>query len=291
MANAPAMVYNYCMLSIVIINHNTPFLAEAAIASVISHTRAVDYEIIVVNNGEEAKSVIPRDPRVKSVLAENKGFGHACNAGAAAACGELLLFLNPDTLVREGTLDACAAYMREHSDIGALGVQTRLESGAFDHGCKRGFPTPWASLCYFTKLDRLFPRSRTFGQYRQTFVPEDAICGVDAVSGAFLMTTRAAFSDIGGFDEAFFMYGEDLDLCFRIKLTGRRVVYFGRAQITHLKGESGMKARSKAVINHFYNAMELFYDKHYKARYGALMEFFVSRGIRFLRKRALRGAL
>ncbi len=291
MAKPAEMDYNNPMLSIIIINHNTPALAGAAIASVISHTREVLFEIIVVNNGSEALRFEPRDPRVKAICVENKGFGHACNAGAAASSGELLLFLNPDTLVHEGALDSSAAYMLSHPDTGALGIQTRMESGAFDHGCKRGFPTPWASFCYFTKLDRLFPHSRMFGQYRQTFVPEDAVCAVDAVSGAFLMTPRAVFTAVGGFDEAFFMYGEDLDLCFRIKQYGRSVVYCGRAQMTHLKGESGLKARSKAVVNHFYDAMELFFAKHYAARCGALTAFLVSRGIRFLRKRALRGAI
>ncbi len=279
------------MISIVIINHNTPSLAEAAIASVVRNTREAAFEIIVVNNGGEALRFHSNDPRVKTLIAENKGFGHACNIGAKASRGELLLFLNPDTLVHGGALDACSAYMLAHPETGALGIQTRLESGAFDHGCKRGFPTPWASLCYFTKLDRLFPHSRAFGQYRQTFVPEDAVCGVDSVSGAFLMASRDAFTEIGGFDEAFFMYGEDLDLCFRIKLTGRSVVYYGRSQMTHLKGESGLKTRSKAVVNHFYDAMELFYNKHYKTRYGALTSLLVSRGIRFLRKRALREAI
>ncbi len=287
----PEKDYNNHMLSIVIVNYNTPKLAEAAIASVVNTAIKTAFEVVVVNNGEEALRYRPQDTRVKTLIAENKGFGHACNIGARAAGGELLLFLNPDTLLSEGALDAAASYMLEHNDTGALGIQTRLESGAFDHGCKRGFPTPWASLCYFTRLDRLFPRSRAFGRYRQTFVPEDAVCDVDSVSGAFLMTTHAAFWEVGGFDEAFFMYGEDLDLCYRIKQSGRRVVYYGGAQMTHLKGESGLKARSKAVVSHFYDAMELFYDKHYKARYGALTSFLVSRGIRIMRKRALRDAL
>lgn len=275
------------LLSIVIVNYNTPELTGRAIDSVIRHAGDAAYEIIVVNNGDHANHFQDSLSRVRTMATENKGFGHACNEGANLAQGEILLFLNPDTLVHEGTLDACVRFFQSQTDVGALGVRTLREDGAFDHGCKRGFPTPWASLCYFSRLDRLFPKSRVFGAYRQTFVAEDTVCDVDSVSGSSLLTPRSAFDAVGGFDEAFFMYGEDLDLCYRIKQAGYRVVYFGLASITHLKGQSGLQTRSAAVTGYFYDAMALFYEKHYESRYSVLTTFLVTQAIRIKRKRAM----
>jgi len=276
------------ILSVVIVNYNTPDLVNQAVRSIEDTTTLSDYEIVVVNNGGAEMTYAAANEKVTSLAAENKGFGHACNIGARAARGKYLLFLNPDTLMHNQTLDKSVAYMEQNPGIGMLGVCSRRENGAFDHGCKRGFPTPFASLCYFTGMDKLFPKSRQIGAYRQTFLPEDGINDVDSVSGAYMLIPNALFRELNGFDVSFFMYGEDLDLCYRVKQADRRVVYYGEAAITHLKGQSGLLTSSKAVVDHFYDGMVMFYNKYYQAEYGTFMAKIAMFGITTMRKRALR---
>lgn len=269
-------------LSIVIINFNTRALTEQTVRSVFDSTKEVVYEIILVDNSTkpEEKMPEPEDSRVILLTdVENKGFGNACNLGAAKARGEYVLFLNSDTIIHDGALDRCMDYLRSNPGVGGLGIHTLLRDGTLDHGCRRGFPTPMASLYYFTGMDRRHPESRKYGAYRQTFLDENETSDTDCVSGAFLMMPRAVFEQLGGFDERFFMYGEDVDLCYRIKEAGFRVVYFAGASMTHLKGSSGLHTKSKTVIYHFHHAMTLFYDKHYKKKYNFLVTWLVHLGV------------
>lgn len=269
-------------LSIVIINFNTRELTEQTVRSVFDSTKEVTFEIILVDNStkQEEKLPEPKDSRVVLLPdVENKGFGNACNLGAAKARGDYLLFLNSDTIVHDGALDRCVDYLHGSPDVGGLGIRTLLKDGTLDHGCKRGFPTPMASLYYFTGMDRRHPESRKYGAYRQTFLNETETNDTDCVSGAFLMMPRTVFEQLGGFDERFFMYGEDIDLCYRIKEAGFRVVYFAEASMTHLKGSSGLHTKSKTVIYHFHHAMILFYDKHYKKEYNFFVTWLVHLGV------------
>ncbi|MDD4797331.1 MAG: glycosyltransferase family 2 protein [Eubacteriales bacterium] len=269
-------------LSIVIINHNTRELTGRTVASVLAHTSDVAYEIIVVDNSTDAGEVYPGqdDPRVR-VLAdvENKGFSHGCNLGAAHAAGAYLLFLNSDILVHDNALGDSAAYLKAHPDVGILGIRTLLRDGTLDAGCKRGFPTPAAALYYFAGLDRRYPNSRRFGVYHQTFLDDRQTARVQAVSGAYLMMPKAVFDRVGGFDESYFMYGEDLDLCYRVDALGYAVVYYAGHWITHLKGQSGLSRQSPAVLYHYYHAMRLFFDKHYAAHTNPALRFLVRRAI------------
>ena len=260
-------------LSIIMINYNTPKLTEQAVSSVFSCRPALEFEIIVVDNSEDPAERYAGGGSGVTVLSgvENRGFGNACNIGARRAAGKYLLFLNSDTLMHPGTLEEGVGYLSAHPRAGALGVRTLLRDGTLDHACKRGFPTPSAAFYYFTGLDRLRPGSRKLGAYRATYLEEKAVGEVDSVAGSFLMMPKDVFSALHGFDEAFFMYGEDLDLCFRLKRLGCRVVYDGRASITHLKGQSGLHTQSKTVAFHFYNAMKLFYRKHYRRKYPAVV--------------------
>jgi GT2 family glycosyltransferase len=269
-------------LSIVIVNHNTKKLTEQTIDSVIQSTRTLQYEIIVVdnsNNPQERYQSVAGQPVILIPNVENKGFGHACNLGSKQAIGEAVLFLNSDTILHEGALDRSVAYLRDHKEVGALGIRTLLADGTLDHGCKRGFPTPANALYYYLGMDRRHPESKKYGAYRQTFVDEHTTSEVDAVSGSFLLIPREVLQAVGGFDEEFFMYGEDLDLCYRIKKKGYRVVYYADAQMTHLKGQSGLHTKSKEVIYHFYNAMILFYKKHYIRQYNILITCMVYCGV------------
>jgi GT2 family glycosyltransferase len=220
--------------------------------------------------------------------ANNHGFGHACNAGAAQARGRYLLFLNSDTVLEDCSLDRAVKYMDADSRIGALGIKTTLADGSFDHASKRGFPTPFNAFCYFLGLDRLFPRCKAFGGYRLAYLDPETTVDVDAVSGSFMLVHRQLFDSLGGFDEAYFMYGEDVDLCWRIKGAGRRVVYFAGASMRHLKGQSGLNTDDPAVCGYFYDVMEIFYNKHLRYSYGPLMAISVRFAIRARHRLALR---
>lgn len=268
-------------LSIIIINYNTKELTAQTVESVLRSTKELNYEILVVDNSSDERQLYESgQTRVKVIRSpDNKGFGHACNLGSQQAAGRYVLFLNSDTVMHEGTLEKSVAYLDAHRDIGALGVRTYLEDGTLDHGCKRGFPTPASALYYYLGMDKRHPESKKYGAYRQTFIDENQTSDVDAVSGAYMMIPREVLDEVGGFDESFFMYGEDLDLCYRIKEKGWRVVYFAEGSMTHLKGQSGLHTQSKSMIYHFYNAMILFYKKHYIKKYNLFVTIAVYCGV------------
>jgi GT2 family glycosyltransferase len=257
-------------------------LTHQTIKSIIESTHELKYEIIVVDNSTDITQQCSYDnPNVRIFLnIENKGFGNACNIGTSKSVGSYLLFINSDTIIQDNSIFKCFKYISSVENVGVVGAKILLENGNLDHGCKRGFPTPESALYYYLGFDKKFPNSKRFGAYRQTYLNEKEINEVDSVSGAFLMISKSLFSFLQGFDERFFMYGEDLDLCYRAKEKGYKVIYFPEAQILHLKGQSGLHKSSKAVIYHFYNAMNLFYNKHYKKKYSLLVTLLVYGGIK-----------
>lgn len=257
-------------LSIVIINFNTKRLTEDCVASIHSTARRIKYEIIIVDNSTKpAERYLPpeNDERIRRVITENKGFGNGCNVGMAQSRGRYLLMLNSDTIVHENTLDDSVAYMDAHGDIGALGVKILLRDGSVDHGCKRGFPTPSASLYYMLGFDRRHPGNPKYGAYRATHLPDDEINETDVVSGSYMLLRAELYEQTGGFDEAYFMYAEDIDLCYRIKELGWKIVYYPPVSILHLRGQSGLTAKNPVVVRHFYQSMLIFYNKHYRRKY------------------------
>lgn len=260
-------------LSIVMINHNTKKMTEAAIDSILDASPIIAYEVIVVDNSTEEQQTVTYQHENVKILSniENKGFAHGCNIGAKAAEGEYLLFLNSDTIMHRNTLEFSLDYFKQHDEIGGLGVRLLLENGQLDHACKRGFPTPWNSFCYFTKLDKLFPHTALFNGYRLGHLDEFQIYEVDAVNGAYLLMSASLYWQLGGFDETFFMYGEDLDLCYKIKRAGFHVVYYPEVTCTHLKGQSGRKSKNTMVQYHFYQAMLIFYERYYEDVYPKLL--------------------
>lgn len=269
-------------LSIIIINYNTKKLTKQAVEAIFSTKPQTQFEIIIVDNSD-CPGECYKDEESNVVLlshVENHGFAHACNLGARAAVGKYLLFLNSDTIMQPNTLDASVEYLRQHPEVGGLGVQVVLENGELDHACKRGFPTPWNAFCYFTHLDRVFPKIPLFNGYRLNHLDRNQIHQVDAVTGAYLMIPTALYRQLQGFDETFFMYGEDLDLCWKIKAAGYQVVYYALAQCLHLKGQSGRANRSPFVQYHFYNAMLIFYDRYYETRYPKWLTGLVKLAIR-----------
>lgn len=274
-------------VSIIIVNYNTKELLKQTIKSVIKNTKGLEYEIIVVDNASIDGSIELVKNEFKDVLLiENKnnlGFSKANNIGIKKSSGKYVLLLNSDTVVLDKTIKICFDYMEEYIDIGALGCKVVLKDGKLDHACKRGFPTPPASLYYMLKLNKFFPKSKKFGQYTMSYVGEDEISEVDSLMGAFMMVRRDAIDKIGFLDEDFFMYGEDIDWCFRIKEAGYKVVYFPKVKIIHYKGASSRKKKYKTLYE-FHRAMYLFYNKHYFKKYNILITLFVYLGIavRFL---------
>lgn len=264
-------------LSIIIVNYNTRILTAQTVKSVIASTKGIDYEIIVVDNSSKVSEYFEMEDKHIKILSkvDNKGFGHACNIGANIAIGRYILFLNSDTIMSDGTLKGAVEYMDMHSDIGCLGIKTLLKDGSFDHGCKRGFPTPFNSLCYVLKLDKLFPKIQKFGGYTLNYLSPDETNEVDSVSGAFMLIPKRVIGKVGLFDESIFMYGEDIDLCYRIKQAGFKVVYYADVSMTHLKGQSGLHTKNTLVIKHFHNGIKRFYDMYYRDKHNIAVTFFM----------------
>lgn len=268
-------------LSIVIVNYNTKALTEQTVNSVIATTNGIDYEIIVVDNSSNTREYYnSSDSRVKVLSkVENRGFGYACNIGANITIGRYVLFLNSDTIMQKDTLKGAVDYMDKHRDVGCLGIKTLLRDGTFDHGCKRGFPTPFNSLCYVLKLDKIFPKVKKFGGYTLNYLSQNETNEVDSVSGAFMLIPKSVIGKVGLFDESIFMYGEDIDLCYRIKMAGFKVVYYADVWMTHLKGQSGLHTKSPVVIKHFHDGIKRFYDMYYKDKHNFIVTFLMHSAI------------
>jgi GT2 family glycosyltransferase len=269
-------------ISVVIVSYNVRELLDACLQSV-RHAAAAfggPVEVIVFDNDSRDGTVSllrPRWPEVVWIPSDrNLGFGTGCNRGAAAASHDLLLFLNPDTLVREDTFQVMGDFFAAHPDAGAVGCKVVNRDGSLQAASKRSFPSPRVAAYRLLGLGNLFPQSRVFGRYNLTYLDENETHEVDAVSGSFLCVRAEAFRAAGGFDEDFFMYGEDLDLCFRIKAMGLRNYYHPATHVIHFKGESA-KSRPFSTFLHFYVAMILFSKKHLELR--ALPGFLLTAGV------------
>ena len=201
-----------------------------------------DVEVIVVDNspGDGADELIRTQfPWVDYVAAErNLGFGRANNLGHGRSHGECVLFLNPDTVCNEAALAHCVARVRAEREIGLISPKLVLADGAMDLACRRSIPTLWDGFCRASGLAGAFPRTRLFAGYNLTYLPAEGTYEVGAINGAFMLARRGVLERVGLFDENFFMYGDDLDLCIRMARAGCKIIYDGRVQITHLKGVS-----------------------------------------------------
>lgn len=255
-------------ISVIIVNYNVKELLEQSIVSILKSASNLNVEIIIVDNNSfdgsvgHIKSKFPSNPLIKIIESPlNLGFAKANNLGAAEANGEYLLILNPDTILQEDTLDKCLAFYKSNVKTGAVTCKLILPSGKLDLACRRSFPTPSVAVYRILGLSRLFPKSRIFGRYNLTFLDENETYEVDAIVGAFMLIKKSIYEELSGFDEDYFMYGEDLDLCFRIKKAGYDVYYFPGTSIIHYKGESTKKS-SISYVNNFYGAMQIFVRKN-----------------------------
>ena len=252
-------------LSIVIVNYNVCGFLEQCLLSLADAVKEIPHEIFVVDNAstDGSDTYIPRRfPQVKYIYnTGNVGFARANNQAMALSSGRYVLLLNPDTVVGESVLSEACRFLDDHPDAGALGVKMLDGDGRFLPESKRGFPSPWVSFCKIFGLAKMFPRSPRFGRYHLRYLDENEINRVDVLSGAFMLLRRSTLDRCGLLDEQFFMYGEDIDLSYRMTLTGRHNYYLP-LRIIHYKGES-TKTESLRYVRIFYQAMLIFLRKHY----------------------------
>jgi GT2 family glycosyltransferase len=255
-------------LSIVIVSYNVKEFLEQCLYSVLKAMQNIDGEIFVVDNNsvDGTQSMLKAKfsaPNIHLILnKENLGFGKANNQALRLCKGEFVLVLNPDTLLQEDTLEKMIAFMKTDEKIGAAGCKLLNADGTFQLSCRRGFPSPEVSFYKIVGLSRLFPKSKRFARYNLTYLSTEETYEVDALMGAFMFLRREVLETVGLFDEAFFMYGEDLDWCYRIKQAGWKIYYYSGTQIIHYKGESAKKMSFNYVVQ-FYEAMLIFVRKYY----------------------------
>lgn len=281
-------------VSIIIINYNTKDILKECLTSLslaIDEAKGqLNIEVIVVDNGSVDGSgiMINRDfPEYKLIAnKDNLGFSKANNLGIKIARGKYILLLNSDTKVFPGTIPKIYKFMEENPNAGVSTCQVELTDGSLDPACHRGFPTPWASFCYFTKLEKLFPKTKFFSGYHQYYKDLNTLHEIDSPSGAFYFIRKKTIDSVGLLDEDYFMYGEDLDWSYRIKKKGWTIYYFPFDKILHYKKQSGRLSKdyktSKEINSFFYQTMELFYQKHYFGKYPWLLNKIIISGIRLL---------
>jgi O-antigen biosynthesis protein len=260
-------------ISVIIVNYNVKELLEQCIISILSASKNLKTEIIVVDNNsfdgsvEHIKKKFNDVSSLKIIASPiNLGFAKANNLGAREAKGEYLLILNPDTVLQEDTLEKSLDFYKNTAGTGALTCKLILPNGRLDLACRRSFPTPAVAVYRILGLSRLFPKSKTFGKYNLTYLDENSTYEVDAIVGAFMLIKKDIYDKMNGFDEEYFMYGEDLDLCYRIKKAGYKIYYYPQTSIIHYKGESTKKS-SISYVNNFYGAMRIFVKKNLKTSF------------------------
>ena len=261
-------------LSVVIVSYRCADLLDECLASLDANRGDVHMEVEVVDNasGDGTADVGRRHRWVTTTeLAENVGFARANNMAMDRARGRAVLVLNPDTVVPAGALRACLDELWRDSSVGLLTPRLADREGRLDRRCHRGFPTLWSSFCYFTTLDRVFhdPRSQ---RYTLGNIPEDQATDVEAVSGAFMLMPNSAMREVGGFDEQFFMYAEDIDLSLRFIEAGYRVRYWPGVTVVHVGAGSNVAGERPAAANAaYFRTMAPFVRKHRKGVRGALL--------------------
>jgi GT2 family glycosyltransferase len=271
-------------LSVVIVNYNVKHFLEQCLHSVEKASKNIATEVFVVDNNSVDGSkgmLIRKFPNVKLILNDrNLGFSKANNQAIRRATGDYILLLNPDTVVEEDTFEKVIVFMDEHPEAGGLGVKMIDGKGKFLPESKRGLPTPWVAFNKVFGLSALFPKSKVFGKYHLTFLDKDKIHQIDILAGAFMLIRKEALDKVGLLDEEFFMYGEDIDLSYRLTKEGYINYYFPETTIIHYKGESTKKG-SLNYVRMFYNAMIIFARKHFSKQYAGLFSFFIHLAIYF----------
>lgn len=265
-------------LSVIIVNYNVKYFLEQCLHSVEKACANIAAEIIVTDNNstDGSREYLEKDfPSVNFIWnSSNTGFAKANNQALEKAKGDFILFLNPDTILSEDSIEKCLQFFSANKNAGAIGIHMIDGAGNFLKESKRAFPSPTTSLYKLSGLTRLFPHSETFARYHLGHLPERENHEVDVLAGAFMMMPKKVLDEIGNFDERFFMYGEDVDLSYRIQKAGYKNYYFAESTIIHFKGES-TKRGSLNYVRLFYKAMNLFVKKHYSGSKAGLFIFLI----------------
>ena len=252
-------------LSIIIVNFKSKDYTDACIKSIYENTNSISFEIIVVDNNSDDGCIDmlkEKHPKVKTFQnKDNTGFSRANNIGIRLSSGKVILLLNPDTIIHDKALEKMAGFMTNNADIGVAGCRVENPDGTLQRACRRSIPTPMIAFFRLTGLSRFFPKSKIIAKYNLSYIRENKQIEVDAVSGAFMMFRSEVLEDIGGLDEAYFMYAEDIDFCYRAKRKGWKVMYYPGARITHFKGQSSKHLSMKAT-KAFYDSMAIFFEKN-----------------------------
>ena len=279
-------------LGIVILNWNTRDLLRRCLQTVFASTGEIAYQVVVVDNASTDNSpemVANEFPQVKLIVnPSNNGYSYGNNVGLRALgyhdkraadpdAPRYALLLNPDTEVPPDALFNMMAFMDGQPRVGAAGPKLVLPDGSLDKACRRGFPTPTVSLYHFLGLGKLFPKSPRFARYNMTFLDPDQEAEVDSVVGAFMIVRREALENVGLLDEAFFMYGEDIDWAYRIQKSGWKIVYHPQVTVKHVKRAASRQ--SKRAQFEFWRAMLIFYRKHYRATTPLLLHSLIMTGL------------
>ena len=255
------------LISIVIVSYNVRDFLEQAINSIKLALVDIPAEIFIVDNNSSDSSpdfIKSKYPDIKLISnLENVGFARANNQALKICTGKYICVINPDTVVQENTFKNLIDFMEDHSDSGAVGCKILNPDGTLQLACRRSFPTPWVAFSKMIGLAKLFPKVKVLGKYNLTYLDPDKTSIVDAISGSFMFLRSEVLSSVGYFDESFFMYGEDLDWCYRIQKAGFNNYYVPTTQIIHFKGESSKKSPFEQR-RLFYEAMQLFVNKHFK---------------------------
>lgn len=281
------------MITVVIVTYNSTYVLPTCIDSLERCTSVGDIELILVDNCSSDETwpwIESQFQRLRSTFAsvimkrlpDNRGYSYANNQGMKAANGSSILLLNPDTVVGPTSIEACVTALFMNKHIGAIGCRLEVPNGNLDLACKRSLPTLWNSFTRLTLLSRLFPRSALFASYNLTYLDDKGSYSVGSLCGAFLMVPRIVYEQVGGLDEKYFMYGEDIDWCRTIANSGHLIWYLGTETTIHLKGGNGGK-RSPLSIRSFYDSMTIYFEKYYSYRYRTLTKVLIRMAIRTLK--------
>lgn len=275
-------------LSVIIVNYNTRQLLENCLNSIFRADHPKNgLEVIVVDNASHDDSVkMIRDKFSDITLIKNQvnlGFAKANNQAVKKTSGRYLLFLNSDTVIKRYSLVKPLKFLKNHPNVGAITVKLTTPNGNIDLDNHRGFPTPWASFCHFFGFSALFPRSTLFNSYHLGLKKLNRIHSIPVAAGSFLMMPAKVFAQIGGWDEAYYFYGEDIDLCYRINSANYKIIYYPKVSTLHLKGASSGIRKESAHITQAdkttklkiarasTEAMKIFYRKFYLNKYPRLV--------------------
>lgn len=283
-------------LAVIIVNYNTKQLLDDCLESVFrADAPKGGLQVIVVDNASVDESMDMVDKKYPAVLAirnsENLGFAKANNVGVEASDARYVLFLNSDTVVKRYSLVKPLKYLRTHPKVGAITIKLYLKDGTIDFDNHRGYPTPWASISKFTGLAKLFPKSTFFNSYHLGFQKLDKIHQIPVAAGSYMMMPTKLFRNIGMWDETYFFYGEDIDLCYRINEAGYKIIYYPKVSTLHLRGASSgirkenakstasTKAHKIKLAKSSADAWKTFYKKFYSKRYPFFVTALVLAGI------------